>query len=78
LARKLPIVAWRMLLTGEIYRAAKATVVARKQRDLQKAIQIQLPAPAPTQYPVDIARRPTAHAREEEGVMSRRRTLVSS
>ncbi len=78
LARKLLIVAWRMLLTGEVYRAAKATVVARKQRELQKAIRIQLPAPPPTQYPVDIARRPTARAREEEGVMSRRRTLVSS
>ncbi len=36
LARKLLIVAWRMLLTGELYRAAKPTVVARKHRELQK------------------------------------------
>jgi len=30
LARKLLIVAWPMLLTGEGYRAARATTVARK------------------------------------------------
>ena len=78
LARKLLIVAWRMLLTGEVYRAAKATVVARKQRELQKAIRIQLPTTVPAQYPVHVTRRPAAGARGKEGVMSRRRTLVSS
>lgn len=36
LARKLLIVAWRMLLTGEPYRAANPQAVARKQRDLRK------------------------------------------
>ncbi len=40
LARKLLIMAWRMLLTGEVYRAAKATAVARKQRELRKKLQI--------------------------------------
>jgi len=33
LARKLLIVAWRMLLTGEVYRAATPTAVARKHRN---------------------------------------------
>ena len=36
LARKLLIVAWRMLVAGEVYRAAQPTVVARKQRELQR------------------------------------------
>jgi len=36
LARKLLIVAWRMLLTGETYRAAKPHLVTRKHRHLQK------------------------------------------
>src|SRR5205807_3668884 len=40
LARKLLIVAWRMLLTGEVYRAVRTTMVARKHRDLQKKIRI--------------------------------------
>jgi len=35
LARKLLIVAWRMLLTGEVYRAAEPRRVARKQRELR-------------------------------------------
>jgi hypothetical protein len=78
LARKLLIVAWRMLLTGEVYRAAKAAVVARKQRELQRAIRIQLPATVPAQYPVPITRRPTAGAKGKEGVISCQRTLVSS
>jgi hypothetical protein len=36
LARKLLIVAWRMLVAGEVYRAAQPTVVARKQREAAK------------------------------------------
>jgi hypothetical protein len=36
-----------MLLTSELYRAAKAAVVVRKQRELQKKIRMQLPSMAP-------------------------------
>ena len=36
LARTLLIVAWRMLVAGEVYRAAQPTVVARKQREAAK------------------------------------------
>jgi transposase len=43
LARKLLIVAWRMLLTGEAYRAIKPAAVARKYRDLQRLTQ-QMPS----------------------------------
>ncbi|EKP95159.1 IS110 family transposase [Thermaerobacter subterraneus] len=39
LARKLLIVAWRMLLTGQPYRAAKPTLVAQKQRRLVEVAQ---------------------------------------
>ena len=78
LARKLLIVAWRMLLTGEVYRAAKATAVARKQRELQRTIRIQFPATAPAQPPASVTRRQATRARETEGMMSRRRTLVSA
>jgi len=39
LARKLLIVAWRMLLTGQPYRAAKPQLVAQKQRRLREAAQ---------------------------------------
>ena len=46
LARKLLIVAWRMLLTGEEYRAIKPCAVARKYRTLQRLIH-QIP-PLPT------------------------------
>ncbi len=35
LARKLLIVAWRMLLTGVVYRAAESRRVSRKQRELR-------------------------------------------
>lgn len=42
-ARKLLIVAWRMLLTGDEYRASKPRAVARKHRTLQQMIQ-QIPA----------------------------------
>ena len=45
LARKLLIVAWRMLLTGEVYRAAKPKAIARKQRLLRK-LTLRLDAPA--------------------------------
>jgi len=78
LARKLLIVAWRMLLTGEVYRAAKAMVVARKQRELQKKIRIQMPSTVPVPDPVRVTRRPRAYAARTEGAMSRRRTLVST
>lgn len=43
LARKLLIVAWRMLLTGEAYQAIKPAAVARKHRTLERVIQ-QMPA----------------------------------
>ncbi len=78
LARKLLIVAWRMLLTGEVYRAARAATVARKQREVQKKIRIQMPSMIPVQKPARATQRPEAHAGRTEGVMSRRRTLVSS
>ena len=67
-----------MLLTGEVCRAAKATVVACKQRELQQAIQIQLPATVPAQHPVHFTRRQLHALRGKEGVMSRKRKLVSA
>jgi hypothetical protein len=63
LARKLLIVAWRMLLTGEVYRAVRATTVARKHRELQKKIRIQMPSTVPIPDP---ARHPTAKSRRRE------------
>ncbi len=78
LARKLLIVAWRMLLTGEVYRAAKAAVVARKHRELQRVSRIQLPATLPAQHLVPVTRKSDARARRTEGILSRRRTLVSA
>ncbi len=78
LARKLLIVAWRMLLTGEVYRAARATTVARKHREVQKKIRIQMPSMVPVQNPACTTQRPRAYAGGTEGPMSRRRTLVSS
>src|SRR5262249_49075957 len=39
LARKLLIVAWRILLTGEPYRAIKPNAVARKHREIQRLLQ---------------------------------------
>ncbi len=47
LARKLLIVAWRMLLTGEVYRAAESRRVSRKQRELRSTaarVSSRLPA----------------------------------
>ncbi len=78
LARKLLIVAWRMLLTGEVYRAARATTVARKHRELQNKIRIQMPSTAPVLDSARVTRRPRAYAGRTEGAMSRRRTLVST
>ena len=46
LARKLLIVAWRMLLTGEEYRAIKPLAVTRKYRTLQRLAQQLSPFPA--------------------------------
>jgi hypothetical protein len=67
-----------MLLTGEVYRAAKAAVVARKHRELQKKIRIQMPSTLPVPDPARVTRRPRAYAGGTEGAMSRRRTLVST
>jgi len=46
LARKLLIVAWRMLLTGEAYRAVKPTAVTRKYRTLHRLAQETSPLAA--------------------------------
>jgi len=78
LARKLLIVAWRMLLTGEVYRAARATTVARKHRELQSKIRIQMPSTVPVLDSARVIRRPRIRAGGTEGAMSRRRTLVST
>lgn len=58
LARKLLIVAWRMLLTGEVYRAVKPRSVARKHRTLQRlagspspTIDLSHPVPNPAPPP---------------------------
>ncbi len=51
LARKLLIVVWRMLLTGEVYRAARATTVARIHRKLQSKAPIQVPSTVPDRIP---------------------------
>jgi transposase len=78
LARKLLIVAWRMLLTGEVYRAAKAAVVARKQRELQKKTRIQMPSTVPVLDSARVTRRPRTRAGGTEAATSRWRTLVST
>jgi transposase len=78
LARKLLIVAWRMLLTGEVYRAARAATVARKHRELQSKIRIQMPSAVPVLYSARVIRRPRTRAGGTEGAMSPRRTLVST
>jgi transposase len=80
LARKLLIVAWRMLLTAEVYRTAKPTAVARKQRELQKKlirVHTQPPAVLPS-HPMGMTQLPTSHVAGTEGIMSRRRTSVSA
>ncbi len=58
---------WRMLLTGEVYRAAKATAVARKQRELRKKIRIQMPSMVPAQDLARVTPRPRACAGGTEG-----------
>jgi len=78
LVRKLLIVAWRMLLTGEVYRAVRATTVARKHRERQKKIRIQMPSTVPVPDPARVTRRPRVYAGGTEGAMSRQRTLVST
>jgi transposase len=78
LARKLLIVAWRMLLTGEVYRAARAATVARKHRELQSKIRIQMPSTVPVLDSARVIRRPRTRAGGTEGAMSPRRTLVST
>gem|GEM_PF-7056451 len=78
LARKLLIVAWRMLLTGEVYRAIRATTVARKHRARQKNIRIPMPSTVPGPDSARVTRRPRTRAGGTEGAMSRRRTLVST
>ena len=77
LARKLLIVAWRMLLTGEVYRSAKATTVARKQRELHKKIRAHALTPAvPYGHPTRVTRRSRPRAGETEDMLSRPRTPV--
>ena len=78
LARKLLIVAWRMLLTGEVYRAARATTVARKHRELQNKTRIQMPSMVPLPETAHVTRQSRAGAGGTEGAPSRRRTLVST
>ena len=78
LARKLLIVAWRMLLTGEVYRAVRATTVARKHRELQNKIRIQMPSTVPVLDSARVTRRPRTRAGGTEGAMTRQRTLVST
>ncbi len=55
LARKLLIVAWRILLTGEAYRAAKPMAVARKYRTLHRLAQETVPLSAMMTIPVSHA-----------------------
>lgn len=78
LARKLLIVAWRMLQTGEVYRAARATTVTRKHRELQTKSRIQMAPVLAAQDPAGATRRLRARAERLEGMHSRRRTLVSA
>ena len=78
LARTLLIVAWRMLLTDEVYRAARATTVARKHRALQNKIRSQMPSTVPVLDSARLTRRPSTRAAGTEGARSRWRTLVST
>ena len=72
-ARKLLIVAWRMLLTGEAYRAAKPKAVARKQRLLRKLV-LQLRTPADPSLGREAPKAPTNRAARRRE--SKARTLV--
>jgi transposase len=78
LARKLLIVAWRMLQTGEVYQAARTTTVTRKHRELQTKSRIQMASMLSDRGPTCTIRRLRARARRMEGLKSRWRTLVSS
>ena len=78
LARKLLIVAWRMLQTGEVYRAARAATVTRKHRELQTKIRIRMAPMLAAQDPSCTTRRLRARAKRLEGLKSRGRTLVST
>ena len=78
LARKLLIVAWRMLQTGEVYRAARTTTVTRKQREVQTKIRIQMGSMLLEQDLTCATRQLRARAKRLEGLMNRRRTLVSA
>jgi hypothetical protein len=77
-ARKLLIVARRMLPTGEVNRAAKPAMVARKHRELRKVTRIQLLSTVLTQHPGHGTRVSIACAGGTEGAKSRRRTLISA
>ena len=78
LARKLLIVAWRMLQTGEVYQAARTTTVTRKHRELQTKSRIQMASTLSAQDPTCTIRRLKARAKRLEGLKSRWRTLVSA
>ncbi len=80
LARKLLIVEWRMLLTGEVYGAVRATTMARKHSELQKKIRIQLPSTAPDPDPARVISRAYAgrERRDDESTASTRFDLTST
>lgn len=78
LARKLLVVAWRMLQTGEVYRAARMTTVTRKHRELQSKIRMRMAPMLAAQDLASATRRLRARAKRLEGLKSRRRTLVSA
>jgi hypothetical protein len=66
--------------TGEVYRAAKAAAVARKQRELQKKM-IRAQAQPPAALHRDlmcVTQLQTSRVAGTEGTMSRRRTSVSA
>ena len=58
--------------------ARKLLIVARKHRELQNKIRIQMPSTVPVLDSVRVPRRPRTRARGAEGAMSRQRTLVST
>jgi transposase len=65
LARKLLIIAWRMLQTGEVYRNANPAAVARKHRDLRKmALRHDSTQPVgQTEKDIPVTTRPPIHTR---------------
>ncbi len=72
-ARKLLIVAWRMLLTGEVYRAAKPKAIARKRRLLHK-LTLRLSTPADPSAHGTVPSPPASRATRRRG--SKERTPV--